>query len=166
MTVFEEDGSPVIPPDEKDLVHIGTLGGGFSTSRITLGFYSKTLDRHRITANIGIEPSKAWNPLEEHAVGNRGKTRIVDWGKWYWMSEPDGGEIEKKITDLFDRCNQDLNQWKILSSEYEGYLTIGAHMDSWNCDMELSARVLKAISDRGLDMSIDIYHDSNDEDEP
>ena len=50
-----------------------------------------------------------------------------------------------------------------LSDEYDVWLTISAHLDSFNRELTLSPKILQMISDRHLKLTIDVYFDSEED---
>ncbi len=79
---FDENGQEIIrePVNLDETEFIAEIGGPFEEFSVGLNFYSENLDRHEITKLIGAEPTKSWNPREQHPIGNTKKTKITDWG--------------------------------------------------------------------------------------
>lgn len=166
--ILDKDGNDITPKAKaEDLEHICEVGGEFDETSVTLQVYSENLDRHEVTELLGVEPTKSWNANEPHPVGNgkSGKQRIVDFGKWYLSTESNTSPISEKFEEIFSACNQDLEVWKKLSSKYELWVTVGAHLGNWNRELNLDVKVLKWLSDRNLQIKIDVYFDLEDEEE-
>jgi len=71
--------------------------------------------------------------------------------------------VEPKILKLFNRATNDLSAWRALSSEYKIWLSVSAHLESWNRELSLSPNILKMISERHLELNIDVYFDRDEE---
>lgn len=163
MPVFEPDGTELKPLPVEELEQIGEIGGEFDETSVTVSVYSRALDRQRVTRTLGVEPTMAWNPGESHLIGLRGRTRIVDWGKWYRSTPSDKRPVEDKIRELLGECTDSLENWHELTQEYDVWLTIGAHLNNWNRELDLSSEVLRMLTERHLCLKIDVYFDGDDE---
>ena len=141
------------------------VGGKFDETSVTLSAYSERLDRHRVTALLGVNPSEAWDPGERHPLGKKGKTRICDWGKWVLSIEYDTRPVEDKIRELLGQCTQDISRWQQLASDYDIWLTVSGHLNSWNRELNLSSKLLRMLTDRNLDLKVDVYFYGDDEEE-
>ena len=166
MKIFDADGTLIkkTVPDG-DLEYLCEIGGGFDETSVTLSLYSERLDRRRVSDLLDVTPTKAWDPGERHPLGNKGKTRICEWGKWYLSTDSDTRPVEEKIRELLDRCSPDLEHWKQLSSDYDMWLEVRGHMNNWNRELNLSVESLRMLTDRNLDLKVDVYFDGDDEEE-
>ena len=166
---FDADGNEITPPPGPvgELQHICEIGGEFDETSVTLSVYSENLDRDEVTQLLGVQPTKAWNPGERHPIGNgrSGKTRIVEWGKWWLTIDQNRNPVEPKIRKLLQQCTSDLDTWHKLASKYDIWLTIAAHLDNWNRELDLAPDILQLLSERRLKLKVDVYFDG-DEDEP
>ena len=141
------------------------VGGAFDETAIILTVFSESLDKDRVTELLDLKPTKAWNPGERHPVGNgkSGRTKITDWGKWWYESERNHEPVEPKIFKLFNHATNDLEVWRMLSSEHKIWLTVSAHLDNWNRELSLSPSILKMISERHLELNVDVYFDGEEQ---
>ena len=163
---FDENGNEIIhEPENSDLIEqLTEVGGIFEEFRVGINFYSKSLDRNEITALLGKEPTKSWNPNEKHSVGNSNKTRTTDWGIWYLQSKRDKIELNIKLKDLLESLTLDLDNWKVLTSKYEAWIDVAGYMENWNRGFTLNSEIMKMLSDRNLKIEFDIYFYANDDD--
>ncbi|MDC0833097.1 DUF4279 domain-containing protein [Geitlerinema sp. CS-897] len=164
---FDADGNEIVSPQRPvcEVVWIGELGGEFDETSVTLSVYSKTLDLDEVTELLGVQPTKAWNPGERHPVGNgrSRKTRIVEWGKWRLTSERNRKPVEPKIRKLLQQCTPDLKIWQMLASKYDIWLTIAAHLNNWNRELDLTPDILQLLSERHLMLKVDVYFDGDED---
>lgn len=162
---FDADGNEITfePSDGSELKHLCEIGGEFDESSVTLSVYAECLDRDEVTTLLGVQPTKAWNPGELHPIGNgkSGKTRIVDWGKWWLTIERNRNPVEPKIRKLLQLCTADLDAWATLASKYDIWLTITAHMDNWNRELDLAPDILQLLAERHLQLKVDVYFDGD-----
>ena len=162
---FNADGNEFkITPDPNAEVVL-TIGGELEQTGVTIFVYSEKLNRNRVTELLQVEPTDAWNAGERHSYGYHGKTRIDDFGKWYLSIEIDDEPINQKIERLFAVCTQNLDSWRLLSEEYETWLTVVGYMSGFNQVVRLSRKSLKLIAERNLDFHFDIYGDTSEEDD-
>ena len=163
MPIFEPDGSEAKWEPDPNAEVILECGGIVDETAITLSVYSETLDRKRVTKILGVEPTRAWNPGERHPYGYRGRTRIVDWGKWFLSTEHDETPIDEKLASFFRLFTEDLNTWKLLATEYQTWLTISGHFERWNQELLISPEIVKLIADRSLALHLDFYFYGDEE---
>lgn len=152
------------PKPVEELEYVCEIGGEFDEASVTLSVFSTKLDRHLVTQLLRVNPTKAWNPNEPHPLGTKGKTRVVDWGKWYLSIEADTMPVEEKIKSLLAQCTDNLEHWHTLACDYEISLTIGGHLKNWNRELDLSPQTLKLLADRNLSLKVDVYLWGPDED--
>jgi hypothetical protein len=162
---FDADGNEITSSlsPAGELQHLCTIGGDFDETSVTLFVYSENLDRDEVSRLLGVQPTKAWNPGERHPLGNgrSGRTRIVDWGKWWLEIDRNRNPVEPKIRKLLQQCTSDLEAWHKLASKYEVWLTISAHLDNWNRELDLAPDVLHLLSERRLMLKVDVYFDGD-----
>lgn len=63
------------------------------------------------------------------------------------------------IGALLDRRPGDLAVWQRLSDDFECILSVGIFMKTWNRGAELPSRLLTRISERRMDVHLDVYTD-------
>ena len=157
---FDDNGKEIIrePVKSEDLEFIAEIGGNFEEFSVGINFYSENLDREEITSLLEHNPTKAWNAGERHPIGNSGKTRITNWGKWILSSERDSTDLNIKLKNLFENLTDDLDKWQKLTSKYECWVNVAGYMDNWNREFTVEAEIMKLLSDRNLKIVFDIYY--------
>lgn len=148
-----------------ELEHICELGGSFDETLVGIYVYSEYLDKDEVSRLLGVEPKKAWNPHEPHIIG-KSKTREITkpFGMWRIESPRDYDAVVPKIEALFARCTNDMDKWEELTNKYECWFCIVGHLDNWNRELNLPVNVLKLLTERNLELKIDVFFDG-DEDE-
>jgi len=164
---FDENGKEIIrePINRDEIEPIAEIGGTFEEFSVGLNFYSEKLEREEITKLLGAEPTKSWNPGERHPIGNKNKTRITDWGKWYLTSKRDQTDLNIKLQNLLQDLTKDLEKWKFLTEKYEVWIDVAGYMENWNRTFTLKKETIKMLFDRNLEIVFDIYFYGDDDDE-
>jgi hypothetical protein len=165
--IFDENGVERFPEavSMEKLEYIGEIGGTLEESSVGINFTSDKLDRHEITKSLGVFPTKAWNPGEKHPIGNKGHTRITDWGMWYYDDTRDSLELNDKLIKLFGRLNQDLTVWKDLTEKYEVWIDVAGYMRNWTRGFSLKSEVMQLLIERNLEIVFDVYYESSEDEE-
>ena len=165
--IFDTKGREITPPASPNLTemeHVCEIGGQFDETLVQLSVYSEVLDRHEVTTLLEIKPTKAWNPGEQHPIGNgKGGSCIVDWGKWLLTTELDRNPAGPKIQDLLQQCTSNLTSWHTLASKFDTSVTIVGYLENWNRQLELEPAVLQLIADRNLRLNVDVYTSIDDD---
>lgn len=164
---FDENGEEIIrePVNPGELEHIAEVGGELEESSVGINFYSEQLNKEEIIQLIGSEPTKAWNPNELHPMGNRGRTRMTNWGKWYLTSKRDERDINIKIQELLNSLTSNLEHWNELTSKYEAWIDVAGYMNNWNRGFKLTTESMKMLSERNLEVAFDIYYEESEDEE-
>lgn len=165
LKIYNEDSSENDLTPDPNAEIIGEFGGGFDDTSITLSVLLKGIDRQQVSELLGVEPTKAWNPYERHPIGYHGRTRVVDWGKWFLKGQGSSvtESVGTKIESLLGRCTSDLKKWSLLTEKSEIYITVSGHLKNWNRELLLSSHTLKLLSDRQISLQVDVYFWEDDE---
>jgi hypothetical protein len=162
---FDTEGNEEIPPpqpNEAGLEHICEIGGQFDECTIWIEFRSPTLDRETISNTLGLVPTKAWNQGERHTFGNEkgGKTRILDYGKWYLKIQVEEIEPVSEVLDRFFALNSATpDAWKVVCGKWNGCVSLVGYANNWNREFWLPNNIVLLIAERGLAINIDAYFD-------
>lgn len=128
-------------------------------STASLRFIGEGLDPNELLSRLEFSPSQdAINPIVKMK-----KKNIIVWS--VGIRESAAGELEKKIDALLSWFTDDITVWKELSWKYRGEIFCGLFLDGWNRGFELSAELLKKLSERNLLISFDIYSPTDTWDE-
>ncbi len=162
---FDENGKEIIrePINLKEAEHLTEIGGTIEEFSVGLYFYSEDLDKDEISELMDAEPTKSWNPGEQHFIGNTKKTRITDWGKWHLSSERDSIDLNTKLKELLNGITSDLRKWEKLTSKYEAWIDVTGYMENWNRGFTLKPEIMKMLSDRAIEVTFDIYFYGNED---
>jgi hypothetical protein len=88
--------------------------------------------------------------------------RVGKKGVWsLTFEESDETELENKLQFLLDQLTDDISIWKTLTAKYRADIFCSLFLDGWNCGFSLSARLVKEIADRSLEIGFDIYSPTN-----
>lgn len=129
----------------------------------SLRVFGENLQPDEVTALLGCAPSEAWLKGDvQSSKGGRSVTRKV--GAWFLRAprtEPEDFNVQ--VSGLFARTTDDLNAWKTLCAKYEVDLFCGWFMSTSNDGVSVSVETLRALADRGVELSLDIYEQTKDE---
>ena len=64
---------------------------------------------------------------------------------------------ERHIVHLLSRVTSETTAWKIIGEQCDADIMLGLFLGDDNQEFRLSPAVLRAVSDRGFGMNIDIY---------
>ncbi len=130
----------------------------FDTTSVKLLVRSTTLNRSDVTALLGVEPTRAWNPGERHPISKGSTlTRVVEWGQWQLKIYDNKNSVEFKIRKLLQQCTSNLEAWRILRTEYEVCLTVSVYPDDWHGELILSPEILMLLAERQLPLECGVY---------
>jgi hypothetical protein len=80
------------------------------------------------------------------------------------MPEKPGESFEPQVEDLLGRLTQDLTVWRELTQRYKADIFCGVWLRNWNRGMGLSPALMQRLAERGLELGLDIYADSDRDD--
>jgi hypothetical protein len=136
--------------------------GALDHSIATLRLFGDDLVPEEITALLGAPPTEARTKGESITSPSTGNVRIARTGSWRLRAtrrEPE--DLEGQIFEVLDRLSNDLDVWRSLS-RFEPHFFCGIFMRSSNDGMDLSAKALLALGQRGIGLSLDIYDATDD----
>jgi hypothetical protein len=159
MTIFDANGLEIPLPKEEDLEHICELGGQFDECCYYIEFHDELLDREKISIELGLTPTNAWNAGERHVVGNgkSGRTRTDTIGKWSLKVDVTHGSISDALQEFFLGSTAPLETWRQLGIQWNGQVALVGKARNWNREFNLSREVVACISERGLNLNFDAY---------
>jgi Domain of unknown function (DUF4279) len=132
-----------------------TVGGNVDRIALGLRVIGPGLDPDRISELLGCAPSgshKAGDPVSKDGRGRRSE------GSWRLKSTlPESAALDDHLSNVLDRVSSDLAVWRELTNRYRADVFCGLFLDSFNRGTALSASSCKALADRGLTVSFDIY---------
>lgn len=129
----------------------------------SLRVFGENLQPDEVTALLGCAPSEAWLKGDvQSSKGGRVITRKV--GAWFLRApRTETEDFNAQVSGLFAQTTDDLSTWKALCTNYEVDLFCGWFMSTSNDGVSVSVETLRALADRGVELSLDIYEQTNDE---
>jgi len=124
---------------------------------VSLRVFSDDLKPDEVTALLGCAPTEAWQK-DEVQSSRSGRTFTRRSGAWFLrvpVAEPE--DFNGQVTRLFAQATDDLGAWKILCTKYEVDLFCGWFMSTSNDGVSVSVATLRTLTDRGVELSLDIY---------
>jgi len=133
-------------------------------STVTLRIKGEMLIPSEITTMLGSESS--FEQIKDQILVNKktGKERISKFGMWalkVFDCEPEN--IEKQVLEIFSKLTNDKKTWEYLGSNFKVELFCGIFMKYENEGMGISPLVMKILSERKIELSIDIYGGKDDD---
>ena len=117
-----------------------------------------------ITALVGASPTHTQYMGEQTIASKTGTVRIAKSGLWRLCSldrEPE--DMDGQIQEILSQMTDDLAVWKTLATRFEIDLFCGLFLAGGNEGLSLSPQSLKALGDRGIELSLDIYSRDDDD---
>lgn len=132
----------------------------FERIKVTLRVFGDELDPDEISGVLGCEPTSKARKGDVVGADNKGNQRISSVGSWRLNSaESEQAELEEQVLKLLSRVNPDREVWQRLTQQYKVDLFWGVFLKegTWNRGFSLSAKVLKELAERNLQIGFDIY---------
>lgn len=124
---------------------------------MTLRFFGDELNPDEITACLGQPPSVGMRKGESWTT-KRGTEAVARTGMWRLkVDDRKPGDLDAQIAELLDPLSKDLSVWQDLTSRFNGNVFCGFFMRESNEGISLSAKSMKDLSSRGLEIGFDIY---------
>ena len=73
-------------------------------------------------------------------------------------------DLNTKIEKLLNPITDDLEQWKYLTTKYEGWIDVTGYMKNWNRAFTLKTRIREMLFDKNLEIIFDIYYYGKEDD--
>lgn len=144
------------PQDLEEAVLVA--GGEVDEYRISLGFYGDDLNPSELATLLGRSATSSC--LKGDIVHKNGRTRTERTGRWLLSVGPRPGEsLGPQLEELFSGLTPDLAVWKSLTTRFRVRFVVSAWIRSWNRGIEIERRLLQVITERQLNLGIDIYVD-------
>ena len=118
---FDETGKEMFPKPVGELTHVSQVGGNPEKTIVILYVESANLKGKIVSELLNVEADESWDPGERHPYGSPslGYSRSANWGRWKLQSEKDDSNIETKIISLFQKCSNNFENWRTLTSKYD-----------------------------------------------
>ena len=129
----------------------------------SLRIFGDDLEPDEVTALLGASPTHAVRRGDLRST--RPETRPARAGSWRLQSgyaKP--GDLDVQIHDLLALTTDEPAVWKTIHERYQADLFCGLFMQTGNDGLSLKPETLVAIVSRGLELQLDIYDPTADED--
>ena len=112
---------------------------------------------------LGCEPTVAFSKGDLRIGKKTGNCYVEKTGRWSLSADDRRPEdIPAQIEEILAKLSQDLAIWSQLKSKYTMDFFCGIFMGSTNDGLELPPALLGQISERGINLGLDIYEQSDD----
>jgi hypothetical protein len=130
-------------------------------SGASLRIFGDKLDPDEISRLLGGTPTESFRKGE---IKPSKITNIVrKSGGWLLKAKPKEPEnLNAQVEEILEKLSQDLNVWAGLSNEYKVDLFCGLFMHETDEGLEISAKNMKALGERGIKLGLCIYAPSQD----
>jgi hypothetical protein len=121
---------------------------------VSIRFSGTNMDPKQIAELLGFIPSE----ITEISVKTRQRTTI-------WSIRLKNGDplpLDRKIETLLNQFTEDIGKWqKVFTENIYADIFCGLFLDEWNEGTSLPPSLLKKLSDRNLEIDLDIYSPTN-----
>jgi hypothetical protein len=125
-------------------------------SVVTLRIFGDTLDPERISRLLGGVPTESFRKGETKPSKIRNLVRKS--GGWLLgAKDQEPGNVDVQVEEILGQLTHDLSVWAAISSEYKVDLFCGFFMEETDEGIEITAKNLKALGERGIKIGICIY---------
>ena len=121
----------------------------------------KHFNKDEISELLKATPTRAWTANEPVFLGNGQK--VFNYSSWGLSADWERTTIDLQIEKLLNLCTKDMSTWNEISHLYDCDISIGANMFRTNKGANISATILRDLSDRGLGFDISVYYYEEEE---
>ena len=141
------------------------VGGPVSRTTASLRIRGDDLDPDEITALLRCAPTTSHRKGDIKVGSSTGKKYIKKSGLWsIAASETAREDLDKKIVDLLDRVTGDTQVWCAINTRFSADVFCGLFMDRSNEGLGISSSTMARLSERGIELKLDIYGPEFNED--
>ncbi|WP_026221017.1 DUF4279 domain-containing protein [Thiofilum flexile] len=131
---------------------------GLARSLASLRIAGDDLDPNEITALLGHIPTTQQVKGEVIVGKVTRQVRTVKIGMWRLKAtESLPADLDQQIDEVLSKLTPDLSVWEQLSTRYHMDLFCGLFMVESNEGLSISAKSMKALGERGIELGLDIY---------
>jgi hypothetical protein len=147
-----------LPPAVAELVLIGPQDmAHLEQSLVGLRVYGEDLLPDEVTRLLGCAPTKS-RPKGFVHRGASGREIVRKTGAWLLdATDAEPENIDGQVADLLARLTSDLNTWSVITQHFDVDIFCGLFMGVSNEGLEVSPDTLRALGERGIKLSLDIY---------
>tara|TARA_R110002124_G_scaffold165121_2_gene332477 strand:+ start:5980 stop:6393 length:414 start_codon:yes stop_codon:yes gene_type:complete len=126
-------------------------------STASLRFFGHELDPDDLTRRLAGTPTKSAQKGDIR-TGQSDRQYIEKTGSWRLKaSDAKPGDLNAQIQGIFASLTPDLSVWLELSARFRADIFCGLFMDERNEGLEITPETLRAMGERGVTLSLDIY---------
>ena len=135
-----------------------------SESTASLRISGDDLDPAVITMLLGCEPTQAQKQGQQIVGRKSGHVHRARTGMWRLEATRCTPEdLNTQIREILSRVSSDLTVWHDLASKYRMEIFVGLFLNESNEGMFIDTEAVKALGDRGIEISLDIYGPTNEQ---
>ncbi len=124
--------------------------------RVSLRVFGDSLEPEEVSALLGRDPTRCHRKGDP--MGGKGVNAVEPTGAWILDSVlSEKAEIEEHVETLLSSVSNDSDEWDQLTSRFSASILCSAFLDQYNEGFEISPRLARSLSDRGLVIAFDIY---------
>jgi len=137
--------------------------GALEYSQVTLRIFGEDLIPDDVSNLLGAKPTKSIKKGDEEVGKTSGAMRIAKTGSWHLHAEKKEPEdLNAQIEEILSQLTNDLAIWEKLCQSYKVDMFCGLFMGDWNDGLSLSPKIMHALGQRKIALSLDIYSGSDD----
>lgn len=138
---------------------MASLGNAQASLRI----FGDDLNPDEITHALGCAPTEAWLKGDRQP-SKSGHDIFRKTGAWFLKATPTKpADLNAQVAELLGKAAADLKIWAALGQKYKIDLFCGWFMTGSNEGPLVTPETMRKLSERGIELSLDIYGPSNDE---
>ena len=123
----------------------------------SLRIFGDDLQPEEISRLLGCAPTKAW-PKGHVQISKSGREFVKKAGGWLLhASETEPENLDGQVSELLAKLTSNLGIWVELAQRFEIDLFCGWFMESSNEGVSVSIATMRALGERGIELSLDIY---------
>lgn len=142
---------------------LGVNMAHLARSKAILRIFGDELVPEDITRLLAHEPSNAYTKGHVEVLRS-GQELTRKTGAWFLEATPTEPEdLNGQVAEILSKLNTDMASWEWIRQQFEVDLFCGWFMNRSNEGVSISAHTLKALGERGIELSLDIYGSDEDE---
>ncbi len=137
------------------------FGGRIGRTSASLRLAGEELDPDEITRLLGHLPTSAYRKGDPVTRDGRGQRRQSLWS--LTSDLPDSATINQHVSHLLQSVSQDRTVWQSLA-RFTPDIFVGLFLTRFNQGDSISPEVASLLAERGIELNLDIYSDTDEAD--
>jgi Domain of unknown function (DUF4279) len=150
-------------PDSSELMYL--CGGEIDAGEFSVSITSENLDPDALAQQLGLQPTASHR--RDDTFGKA--SRRYGYGEWRFatgrLDFRSGKSCEEQFDDFVRSLPADTAVWERIAAEHEARVFIVLWMRTWNREFDISTFALGELARRKLQLHIDTYLESDDDDD-